>query len=197
MSLIGPTGVGKTTTIAKLAARSALIERQKVGLVTIDTYRIAAVEQLKTYGRILGLPVEVVFTPDELRETLARMQDMDCIYVDTAGRSHHNAPQMAELCNFHEAAQPDITYLVLSTTTKYRDLMEIIVSYEVLHPHGLVFTKLDETESYGSIFNVVALLQKPLAYITFGQNVPDDIQDFDPSHLTELIMGNGAHARSS
>ncbi len=197
ISLIGPTGVGKTTTIAKLAARSALMERLKVGLVTIDTYRIAAVEQLKTYGRILGLPVEVVFTPDELRDTLARMQDLDCVYIDTAGRSHHNVAQMTELFAFHEAAAPDITYLVLSTTTKYRDLMEIIVSYEVLHPQGLIFTKLDETESYGSIFNVVTLLQKQLAYITRGQNVPDDIDSFDPSYLTELIMGNGAHARSS
>ncbi|MGE5654884.1 MAG: flagellar biosynthesis protein FlhF [Bacillota bacterium] len=197
INLIGPTGVGKTTTIAKLAARSALIDRHRVGLVTIDTYRIAAVEQLKTYGKILGLPVEVVYTPEELRATLARMQDLDSIYIDTAGRSHHNATQMAELHAFHEAAQPDVTYLVLSTTTKYRDLIEIIVSYEVLHPQGLVFTKLDETESYGSIFNVVALLQKQLAYVTHGQNVPDDIREFDPSYLTELIMGNGAHARSS
>ncbi len=197
ISLIGPTGVGKTTTIAKLAARSALVERQKVGLVTIDTYRIAAVEQLKTYGRILGLPVEVVFTPDEMKETLARMQDLDCIYIDTAGRSHRNLDQMSELCSFHEAAKPDLTYLVLSTTTKYRDLMEIIASYEVLHPQGLVFTKLDETESYGAVFNVVTLLQKQLAYITYGQDVPDDIDAFDPSYLTELIMGNGTHARSS
>ena len=194
VALVGPTGVGKTTTLAKLAAHEALVEKKRVGLITIDTYRIAAVEQLKTYARILDLQVEVVFTPQELSHILTQMQDCDIIFIDTAGRSHKNAMQMSELRAFFEAAKPTRSYLVLSLTTKFSDMMEIIAQYDPLRLDTLIFTKLDETASFGNLFNITILLQKHIAYITNGQSVPEDISPADPMQLSELIMGKRSHA---
>lgn len=194
IALVGPTGVGKTTTLAKLAAYYALVEKKKVGLITIDTYRIAAVEQLKTYARILDLQVQVVFTPQELPDVLAQMSDCDVIFLDTAGRSHKNAMQMSELRAFFEAGKPTRTYLVLSMTTKYSDMVDIIAQYEPLNLDTMIFTKLDETTSYGNLFNIIALLQKQVAYITDGQSVPEDINQADPFEITDLIMGKRNYA---
>jgi len=194
IALVGPTGVGKTTTLAKLAANMALVEKKKVGLITIDTYRIAAVEQLKTYAKILDLQVHVVFTPQELPRVLAQMSDCDIIFLDTAGRSHKNAMQMSELKAFFDAGQPTRAYLVLSLTTKFSDMMEIIAQYEPLRLDTLIFTKLDETTSFGNLFNIAILLQKQIAFLTDGQSVPEDINPADPQQLTNLIMGKKSHA---
>ena len=152
IALVGPTGVGKTTTLAKLAANKALVEKKKVGLITIDTYRIAAVEQLKTYAKILDLQVHVVFTPQELPRVLALMPDCDIIFIDTAGRSHKNAMQMSELKAFFDAGRPTSSFLVLSLTTKFSDMMEIIAQYEPLHLETIIFTKLDVSCIFAGIF---------------------------------------------
>lgn len=188
IALVGPTGVGKTTTIAKLAATFSIVDKKKVALVTADTYRVAAVEQLKTYGEIIGIPVDVVYTPDELRESINKHTDKDLILIDTAGRSHKNANQMAELQSFLDAAEVTEILLVLSSTTKYKDMLEIINSYSDIPINKLIFTKLDETSTYGPILNIIDRTQKFLSYVTVGQNVPDDIEVADPVKIAKMIV---------
>ncbi|MFZ5640588.1 MAG: flagellar biosynthesis protein FlhF [Bacillota bacterium] len=185
--LVGPTGVGKTTTIAKLAATFAIVDKKKVALITADTYRVAAVEQLKTYGEIIGIPVEVIYTAQELKKATERHQDKDLILIDTAGRSHRNTVQMAELKTLMDAVQPTVTYLVLSATTKYKDMLEIVESYADINVNALVFTKLDETSCFGAVLNIVNKTQKHLSYVTVGQNVPDDIEIADPVKIARMI----------
>ncbi|MDD2421431.1 MAG: flagellar biosynthesis protein FlhF [Heliobacteriaceae bacterium] len=187
--VIGPTGVGKTTTIAKMAATFAIVDKKNVGLITADTYRIAAVEQLRTFGEIIGVPVEVVFSPPALRAAIERSRDKDLLLIDTAGRSHKNTRQMEELQAFIAASQPSQSLLVLSVTTKYRDLLQIIEHYTQLNVDRLLFTKLDETNHLGTILNVAYTTGKPLSYITVGQNVPDDIEIAEPYKLANLIFG--------
>ncbi|MBC9783433.1 flagellar biosynthesis protein FlhF [Heliobacterium chlorum] len=187
--MVGPTGVGKTTTIAKLAATFSIVNRRKVGLITADTYRIAAVEQLKTFGDIIGVPVEVVFTPPALREAIERNRDKDLLLVDTAGRSYKNELQLEELSAFVEASQPSRIILVLSATTKYKDLIRIVDSFSKFEINRFLLTKLDETNQYGSILNVIYATGTPLSYITTGQNVPDDIEIANPEKLANLIYG--------
>ncbi|UMZ73380.1 flagellar biosynthesis protein FlhF [Natranaerofaba carboxydovora] len=190
ITLIGPTGVGKTTTVAKLAARFTLAEKKKVGLVTVDTYRIAAVEQLKTYGDILSLPVEVVLTPQELKNAIKNFSDKDVILIDTAGRSHRNEMQMSEIKNFIETGNPSISYLVLSLGTKYEDLKEILRKYENIRVDGYIFTKTDETETMGNILNIVSQTKTGFSYITTGQDVPDDIEKVDINKITKILLGD-------
>jgi len=189
VAMIGPTGVGKTTTIAKLAANFALLEKKRVGLVTIDTYRIAAVEQLRTYAEIIGVPLEVVFHPDGLETALAKHTDKDVVFIDTAGRSPKNEPHINELGEFLRAAQPDEILLVLSTNTPTLDLLDIYQRFNVVRIDKLVFTKVDECERYGQILNVAYKTKTGLAYITNGQNVPDDIMVPDPSYLAKMVLG--------
>ncbi len=187
VAFLGPTGVGKTTTIAKLAANFSLLERKDVALITCDTYRIAAVEQLKTYGQIIGVPVDVVFSPQELKEAILRHAKRDVILIDTAGRSHRNVMQMSELKGFLQAARPDETFLVLSATTKYRDAMDIVKNYGFAGFDRLLFTKLDETSTYGIILNLAAATQKGLSYFTTGQSVPEDIELANLPKLARLL----------
>lgn len=187
IALVGPTGVGKTTTIAKLAATFAIVDKKKVALITADTYRVAAVEQLKTYGEIIGIPVEVIYTAQELTQAMARHKEKDLILIDTAGRSHRNTVQMAELKTLMDAAQPTVTYLVLSATTKYRDMLDIADSYVDFSVNAMIFTKLDETSSLGAVLNIVNKTQKYLSYVTVGQNVPDDIEVADPVKIARMI----------
>ncbi|NLN16012.1 MAG: flagellar biosynthesis protein FlhF [Firmicutes bacterium] len=190
VALVGPTGVGKTTTIAKIAANYALLAKRRVSLLTMDTYRIAAAEQLKTYAEIIGVPLEVVFTPQALREALERHKHSDLILIDTAGRSQHNKMHLAELKAFLDQAQPDEVHLVLSATTKTRDAMEIIDGFAAVLPlNRLIITKLDETSSYGMILNACRHLGQPLAYVTTGQSVPEDIEVADPNKIADLILG--------
>ena len=194
IALVGPTGVGKTTTIAKLAATFSIVDKKKVALITADTYRVAAVEQLKTYGEIIGIPVDVVYSPQELQEAIAGHTDKELVLIDTAGRSHKNAEQMIELKSFLDVAEPSDIFLVLSATTRYSDLLEIVNSYSDIPITRLVFTKLDETSSYGAILNVISKTQKCLSYVTVGQNVPDDIEIADPVKIAKMIARESSHA---
>jgi len=189
LAFIGPTGVGKTTTIAKLAANFALYHGLNIALITIDTYRIGAVAQLKIYGDIIGVTVEAVMTPQELKLAVKNHEDCDLILVDTAGRSSKNAEQINELKTFLDAIRPLEIYLVLDVNTKNKDLIAIVDKYSILKYSKLVFTKADETYSLGSILNVVEATELPVAYVTNGQNVPDDIIPGEPDGLAKLIIG--------
>lgn len=188
-AFVGPTGVGKTTTLAKLAANLALFEQKKIALLTIDTYRIGAVEQLKTYGEILDVPMEAVLTPQELAQALEKHRDKDYILVDTAGRPLTNTDQLQELQAFLSVLEDPEIFLVLSCTAKNKDLVRIAEAFKLVNYTKLIFTKADETISLGSIVNIVRETSLPVAYITTGQNVPDDIEAGDPEKLVKLVLG--------
>jgi flagellar biosynthesis protein FlhF len=188
LAFVGPTGVGKTTTLAKLSAKYGLLDRKRVALVTADTYRIAATEQLKTYGRIMGIPVEVADSPDDMVDILAKHKAIDLILLDTAGRSPSNDQQLEELKHFIFRSQPDEIHLVLSATTKYVDMLRIIEKFGSAVPiNRLIFTKLDETRSYGAFLNLMTNFQIPLAFCATGQNVPDDLEVPEIQALAEKI----------
>jgi len=186
--LIGATGVGKTTTIGKLAAGFSIVDKRKVALITADTYRVAAVEQLKTFGEIIGVPVEVAMTPNGLLEALNLHADKELIFIDTAGRSPHHELHMSELRAFLDKAQPDFTMLVLSATTQFSDQLRIYQRFEGLTTH-LIFTKLDEAGSVGSILNLLGQTTLPTAYLTNGQSVPDDIEAATPNRIARYVLG--------
>lgn len=190
IALVGPTGVGKTTTIGKLAAGFSIVDKRSVALITADTYRVAAVEQLKTFGEIIGVPVDVVMTPNGLKEALTNHADKELIFVDTAGRSPHHDLHMSELKAFLDKAQPDLTILVMSATMHSADQLKVFRRFESLCTH-LIFTKLDETVNGGAILNLLAQTNLPVAYITNGQNVPDDIEAATPERLGRYILGEG------
>lgn len=188
---IGPTGVGKTTTIAKIASHLKLKENAKVALITSDTYRIAAVEQLRTYASILGIPLSVVYTKEELIEEKQKYNDYDVVLIDTAGRSHRNEEQkqdLVELINVIEEDKRDV-FLVLSATTKYKDLIRITETYNIIDDFGIIFTKLDETTCIGNILNTKLLTNAPLSYTTWGQNVPDDFGCMDAQSIAKKLLG--------
>ncbi|EOR27241.1 flagellar biosynthesis regulator FlhF [Clostridium sartagoforme AAU1] len=187
--LVGPTGVGKTTTIAKLAGRLALIEKKKVGLITIDTYRIGAVEQLKTYAEIMNIPFKVVITLKEMEGAVKELESCDVILVDTTGRSSKNTMQISELRAFIQKVNADHIMLVMSGTTKNRDIQTILEGYNELAYEELIITKLDETSTYGCVYNIVKRSNKPIAYITTGQDVPDDIKVPSKNEIEKLILG--------
>lgn len=189
IALVGPTGVGKTTTIAKLAATFSIVDKKKVALITADTYRIAAVEQLKTFGEIIGVPVDVAYTPQELKAAVENHKDKELILIDTAGRSHKNVMQMSELRGFLDAVQPTDIFLVLSATTKSKDMLAIIESYQDIPLSRFIFTKLDETTNYGAILNMVNCSKIALSYVTLGQSVPDDIEVADTVKIAKMIIG--------
>ncbi|MFZ5943689.1 MAG: flagellar biosynthesis protein FlhF [Bacillota bacterium] len=190
-ALVGPTGVGKTTTIAKLAANFTINNQKNIALITSDTYRIAAVEQLKTVGDIIGIPVEVVFTPQNMKNSIIQHSDKDLVFIDTAGRSHKNALHLGELKGFLDAAEPDEIFLVLSATTKYKDMLEIIETYEKINFNRIIFTKLDETTTYGPILSIIHKSRKYLSYFTTGQSVPDDIEIAQTEKIVGLILRGG------
>lgn len=187
VALIGATGVGKTTTIAKLAAHYALVERKKVALLTIDTYRIAAVEQLKTYSQIIDLPLCVAHRVDDIAPALNQFANYDLLLVDTAGRSQHNTPQIEELKPYIEALRCE-THLVLSTPTKESDLLETARRFSLVRLDRILFSKLDETSTFGTILNVSDRVGIPLSYITTGQKVPEDISIAEPNSLAGLLL---------
>ena len=184
---IGPTGVGKTTTIAKLAGRYCVEEKKKVALLTADTYRIAAAEQLRTYANILETPFRIIYTPEELQAAVDDYWDCDYIFIDTAGRSHQNTDQLEKMKEIVAALKRPESYqvfLVLSATTKYRDLQKIADCYGRIADFELIFTKLDETEAVGNLLNMKLYTDAPIAYVTCGQNVPDDMEAVSYTHLT-------------
>ena len=189
---IGPTGVGKTTTIAKLAGRYCVEEKKKVALLTADTYRIAAAEQLRTYANILETPFRIIYTPEELQAAVEDYWDCDYIFIDTAGRSHQNTDQLEKMKEMVAALKRPESYqvfLVLSATTKYRDLQKIADCYGKIADFELIFTKLDETEAVGNLLNMKLYTDAPIAYVTCGQNVPDDIEDFNPQKTVKRLLG--------
>jgi len=187
---IGPTGVGKTTTIAKIASKYKMQYNAKIAFLTADTYRIAAVEQLRTYANIMGIPMEVIYTEDDLVKAQKKYADYDLIFVDTAGRSHRNKEQRDDIESLLNVISNESkeTYLVLSATTKYKDLVKITETYSDITDYNLIFTKLDETGSVGNIFNIRMLTNAPLSYVTFGQDVPDDIELIDAQSIAKKLL---------
>jgi flagellar biosynthesis protein FlhF len=192
IALIGPTGVGKTTTIAKLAANFCLREHRKVGLVTIDTYRIAALEQLKTYAQIIDVPLEVATTPEQLKDAVARMADRDIILIDTAGRGQRDAIKIKELRGFFSAVRPHEIHLVLSSICSEGVLTETIDRFSEIGIDRVIFTKLDEAIGFGVILSCLQRANAGLSYVTTGQDVPDDIEVGESRRLAELILGDGS-----
>ncbi|MDN5344686.1 MAG: flagellar biosynthesis protein FlhF [Clostridia bacterium] len=196
-AFVGPTGVGKTTTLAKIAARHSLYQERKVGLITLDTYRIGAVDQLKTYAEIMGLPLEVAMTPRELRTALERLEYCDVVLVDTAGRAPENKAMLAETRGFLEVMPVREVHLVLSCATRRQDLLQAVENFRGLNYDRLIFTKLDESGCPGVILTVAAAAGVPLTYLTTGQDVPDDLEAAEPHLLARRIWEAVAEDGSS
>lgn len=190
---MGPTGVGKTTTIAKLSSKLLLEEKMKIAIFTSDTYRIAAVEQIKTYANILSIPVEVIYEPKDMEKALDKYKEYDYILIDTAGRSHKNKEQFKDLKVLYDTLKKYSvsTYLVLSATTKYNDLKKISSLYGDISDYSLIFTKLDETDAVGNILNIKLDTGMPLSYVSYGQNVPDDMEVMNPQIIAKQVLGGG------
>jgi flagellar biosynthesis protein FlhF len=192
MMFVGPTGVGKTTTIAKLAARYAykLSQRHKVGIITLDTYRIGAVEQLMTYAKMMRLPIETVVDPSDFGDALNSLRHNDYILIDTVGSSQHDKEKIEKLKSFLKVdtfAEININ-LVLSAVTKYEDLSDIYKNFSILPIDTFVFTKLDETKTYGNIFSLLLDTKKPVSYFSIGQEVPDDLMEAGADYLLKGIL---------
>lgn len=193
LTFLGPTGVGKTTTLAKIAGREKIKHpKLKIGLITLDTFRIAAVQQLQEYARIINVPIRVVNDQTQLDHALSEFKKMDLILIDTAGRSQRDEIQMAELRDILKSYSSFDNLLVLSATTKDNDQVEITKRFSTIPLSGVVFTKLDESTSYGSIFNHSIRFKLPLAYLTTGQNVPDDIENASRDRLIDLLLNISA-----
>jgi len=189
---VGPTGSGKTTTLAKLAAQQALAGKASVSIITADTYRIAAIEQIRAFAEIMNMPLHIVFSPKEADEALASCESSDVVFVDTAGRSQKSAEHMEELFSFIKRIVPDEIHCVLSAGTKVSDLLYTIEKYKQLGANRLLFTKLDETMKLGNVFTAVIQSKVPFSYFTFGQRVPDDIEPAQPHRLvTRLFERSG------
>ena len=186
---VGPTGVGKTTTIAKIAADYLLNGDKRVGFITSDTYRIAAVEQLKTYAGILNIPIQVVQAPSDMKRAMAELSSCDLILMDTAGRNYQQQQYMIELERLLADQDKIQINLVLSLTSKYEDMKKIIDQFNTMTIDQLILTKKDETSSYGAILNLIDQYSVPLRYITTGQNVPDDIVELTPELLANFLLG--------
>jgi flagellar biosynthesis protein FlhF len=196
--LVGPTGVGKTTTVAKLAATCKLRHARRVGLITSDTYRIAAVEQLRTYAGIIGLPLKVANTPAEMTQAIADLSAMDVIIVDTAGRSQHDARRLDELKAFITAAAPDETHLVLASTVGETVLQRTADRFKPLGPDRCILTKLDEAVCTGQIAGLTGRIGLPLSFVTVGQEVPDDIEPARADRLARVALdGPGVLCKGS
>jgi flagellar biosynthesis protein FlhF len=189
---VGPTGVGKTTTIAKLAARYAykMGTNYKVGIITLDSFRVGAIEQLKAYTNIMRLPLEIVKKPEELNEAISRLRDCHYILIDTAGGSQYDIDKI-DAINQYQMQLTEIPIekmLVLPSNVKSTDLQEIYNSYSQLHINNLIFTKLDETRSYGNLISFAHKTKKSICYLSIGQNVPDDLIEADANYIIECFM---------
>jgi flagellar biosynthesis protein FlhF len=187
-AFIGPTGVGKTTTLVKLAAHFSLRVTKKITLITIDTYRIGGIEQLKTYAEILRLPFEVAHDREELRKIIEKNIGQDFLFIDTVGRNPNHVNQIEELKDFLTVHPRIENHLLLSSTTKEKDLRQIIQSFSLLPIRSYIFTKIDETEEYGPLLNQLFLFKQPLSYLTNGQRVPEDIELATKVKVANLVM---------
>ena len=188
INVLGPTGVGKTTTIAKMAARAVLEKKKKVGFITTDTYRIAAIEQLKTYANLLQSPVEVVYNAEDYTKAIEKLSHLDLVFIDTAGRNYREAKyvnDLKQLMNFDKDVE---SFLVLALTAKEKDMETIIQQFSEMQIGKFIFTKLDETNSIGTMFNLMVKYNKGLAYYTNGQEVPEDIEEADLEKVLEMFF---------
>lgn len=189
MVLVGPTGVGKTTTVAKLAANFALIAEKDVGIITADTYRIAAVDQLRTYANLIGAPLSVVYTPQEMKRAVDEHRGRDLIIIDTAGRGQYDKMQMNELRAFLSVLENPQIHLVISATTKTEDLVDIVKRFQAIEFNHLIITKLDETRTFGPLLHLGRLCGKEISYLTAGQSVPDDIEVAEANAIVDRLLG--------
>jgi len=187
-ALVGPTGVGKTTTIAKIAANSKLYEKYKVGIITTDTYRIAAADQLETFASIANIPFEIAYNKQELKEYLHYFRNKDVIFIDTVGRSQNNQTQINDLKNLLDLPEINNIQLVVSAQSSYKTMNNVIEKFSAIPYKGLIFSKLDEVNNFGNILNIQFEKKLPLSYVTTGQNVPDDIDTVQPEKLARLIL---------
>ncbi len=188
VALVGPTGVGKTTTLAKIGALFAIFGQKKVAFVTADTYRVAAMEQLRTYAQIIDVPLEVVYTPQGMHDALRKHTDADLVLIDTAGRNPRSDMSMAELKAILDASQADEIHLVVSMNTRACDLFEIVDRFTACGINRLIFSKLDETTRLGPMLTIVNLYDIAISYVTYGQNVPQDIRAADPAYLAKCLL---------
>ncbi len=195
---VGPTGVGKTTTLAKIAAKLSFEKKLRTAILTFDTYRIAAAEQLKTYASIMDIPIRVAYTPQEARMELNAMIDYDVVLMDTAGRNQKNDIQMGELKAIVDSVTPNYVFLVISLTSKYADACEIVEKFKIVNPTHVILTKLDETNTFGHFLNIPYKFGVPVAFITNGQRVPEDIFEANSVELARMLVKEVLrYARSS
>jgi len=194
---IGPTGVGKTTTLAKIAANISLQHKRSVGLITADTYRIAAVEQLKIYAEILNLPLKVIYDLKDIYKAMSNFKEKEVVLVDTAGRNHKNKEQMEELKELIQSVNNKEIYLVLAATTDIKTISSIIEEYESIDDFKIIFTKIDEANNLGVILNTKFRFKNKLSYITTGQNVPEDIEVFSCTKTSKSLIGEDENERPS
>ncbi|MCX7984352.1 MAG: flagellar biosynthesis protein FlhF [Bacteroidetes bacterium] len=194
VTLVGPTGVGKTTTIAKLAAIHKLLYHQNVALITADTYRIGAIEQLRTFASIADIPVQVVYQPTEIHKALKIFKKHDLVFIDTVGRSQRAKKEILELRRFVEAAESDEVHLVLNASSGRKVLLDVVERFKALRPNRYLISKVDEAIMMGGVLSILQHHRMPISYITNGQNVPDDIMPIEPVHLAAMISGVSAHA---
>jgi flagellar biosynthesis protein FlhF len=197
INVIGPTGVGKTTTLAKMAAEAVIDKRMKIGFITTDTYRIAAIEQLKTYAGLLNVPVEVVYKIEDYKKAIDKFTDFDHVFIDTAGRNFREKKYVEDMRKIIDFERDMETFLVLSLTSKETDMKEIIAQFSSIDICRYIFTKLDETSSYGSMMNVIKETQRGIAYITTGQDVPEDISEVNAEEIGRLLLKGFSYERSS
>ena len=187
VAFVGPTGVGKTTCIAKLATISKILHNLNVGIISIDTYRLGAIDQLRIFSEIVDIDLLVAYEPEEMPALLKKFKSKDIIFIDTAGRSQKNTEHLQKMKEFLDASKPDSTHLVLSSTSTTRTLYDVADKFDIFNYDSIVFTKIDEAVVYGNMLNVSANFNKPIMYLTNGQVIPDDIISAEPDFIANMI----------
>jgi flagellar biosynthesis protein FlhF len=187
ITLVGPTGVGKTTCIAKLAVISKILHNLDIGLISIDTYRLGALDQLKIFSEISNIDFLVAYEPNDLAKFIKKFRKKDVIFIDTVGRSQNNSKLLRTINDFLKSVEVDETYLVLSSTSDFKVMLDVADKFSVLEYDALVFSKLDEAISFGNIVNLVNKVNVPIKYLTNGQVIPDDIIAADSQFIANMI----------
>jgi flagellar biosynthesis protein FlhF len=187
ISLVGPTGVGKTTCIAKLAVISKILHNLDIGLISIDTYRLGALDQLKIFSEISNIDFLVAYEPGDIPKFMKKFKNKDIVFIDTVGRSQNNKKLLNSINDFLEKVRVDETYLVLNSTSDYKVMLDVAEKFKVLNYDALVFSKLDEAISYGNILNLVNEINTPIKYLTNGQVIPDDIIAADSEFIANMV----------